>query len=123
MAEPWFDPGVFVGLYGGLVGGLGGTALGVAGGYGGDLARKGQRRRWVGAVFVGVLALGIASLGLAVVAFSLGQPALIWGPPAGVGVLLSVAAFRVSRAVRQLYESAPKLILAERGATPDRRGR
>lgn len=108
MAEPWFDPGLFAALYGGIVGGVGGSVIGLAGGAGGDLARKGQQRLWVRAVLIATSVVGVVSVVVAVVAFTVGQPAGIWGWLAGIGLLLSVLSVKVSRALKQLHEQAIK---------------
>ncbi len=48
--------------------------LGVAGGKGGDLARRGERRRWIDLVFGIVVALGGVTAVLGLVAAGLNQP-------------------------------------------------
>ena len=116
MFEPWCQPWIFITAYGSFVGGVGGTALGVAGGVGGDLARKGHQRAWVGVTLKAVFVFGILSLIGGVIAIGLRQPFGIWATLVTFGGGLSWLARGIDRGVRKMYEESiqrSKLILPD----------
>jgi hypothetical protein len=89
-----------------IAGALGGTLIGIAGGVGGDLARRGESRRWIDVVFWLVVVLGgiVALLGVVAGALQLSSD---WLWMVGVGVVLSVLAWRASSHVKTLRAEAP----------------
>ena len=99
MAEPWFSPQLFPGIYVGLVGGLAGAAVGGVGGKGGDLARRGQSRRWVAYVLNSVLILGLVSVLARLIGLSVGQPPAIWSALVLVGLGIGGLAWVVRRSL------------------------
>ena len=108
MFEPWCEPWIFVTAYGSFVGAVGGTVLGAAGGVGGDLARKGQKRAWVGLCLKGLFNFGLVSLIVGVIAGSLRQPFGISGTLVILGGGLSWLARKTERAVQRAYQDAAK---------------
>jgi hypothetical protein len=108
MFEPWCEPWIFITAYGSFVGAVGGLLIGAAGGGGGDLARKGQQRAWVGFCLKGIFIFGLLSLVAGVTAAGFRQPFGISGTLVILGVGLSWLARKTDRAVQRIYQDAAK---------------
>jgi hypothetical protein len=90
-----------------VAGALGGTLLGIAGGRGGDLARRGEHRRWITVVFGIVVALGAVTAILGLVAGGLNQPSSVWLWLVVIGVGLIVLTLGANRHLTALRAAAP----------------
>ena len=106
MFEPWCEPWIFFTVYSVFVGGVCGTLLGVAGGMGGDLARKGQRRAWIGIALKAVIIFGILSFVVGFVAVVFSQPFGISATLLGFGAAFSWLAWRTDRTLRKACQDA-----------------
>lgn len=101
------DPGFAFQMGAVVAGAVGGTLLGIAGGIGGDLARRGERRRWIDLVFGMVMVLGGITAVSGLVAGGLNQPATIWLGLLGVGVVLIFLARKMNRHLDVIRAEAP----------------
>lgn len=111
------DPGVAFQTVAVVAGALGGTLLGIAGGRGGDLARRGEHRRWIAVIFGMVVVLGAVTAIVGLVAGGLGQPPSVWLGLViiGVGLIaLSWGAHRHLAALRAAAPSSQNLVLHDR---------
>ena len=106
MAEPWFDPNAFGAWYGAIAGGVGGTLVGCFGGLIGYLAPRGQGRRFVLTVMIGIVVAGLSQIGFGVVALASGQPYGIWYPPLLCGGIFTVVTGSLIPTVRKRYAEA-----------------
>jgi protein-S-isoprenylcysteine O-methyltransferase Ste14 len=90
-----------------VAGALGGTLLGIAGGSGGDLARRGEHRRWITVVFAMVVALGAVTAIVGLVAGGLSQPPSVWLGLVIIGVGLIALTWGANRHLAALRAVAP----------------
>ncbi|MFO0911480.1 MAG: hypothetical protein U0795_00865 [Pirellulales bacterium] len=89
-----------------IVGSVGGALVGIAGGIGGDLARQGKNRPWIGVSLSIVSALGVITLLAAIVGVLLGREAFTFASLFVVGVSLIVVSSRIGRALDGMRATA-----------------
>lgn len=80
--------------------------MGIAGGIGGDLARHGKSRPWVGVALNSTIALGAITLLLAVVGLFLGREAFTFAFLFTFGVSLIVVSSRIGRVLEDIRATA-----------------
>lgn len=101
------EPGLAFQMVAVMAGALGGALVGIAGGVGGTLARRGERRRWIDAVLLGVAALGMLAAVVGLVGGGLQQPPSVWLGLVLVGTGLIYLAWRINRHLGVLRAQAP----------------
>lgn len=89
-----------------IVGAIGGALVGIAGGIGGDLARQGKNRPWIGIALKIVAGLGFIALLAAGVGVWLGREALTFAFLFIVGISLIVVSGKIGRALDGMRATA-----------------